>query len=218
MRLSVSDIDQYHKYMDEDSNMSLEELLANLRREGPRPWYMDAGNALHKILEHASVGEVRVAEEDGYRFRFDTDACLCLPEVRELKGELVIETSVGPVTLVGKVDGFDHTYAVRDYKLTGWFNPDKYFASYQWRCYLLMFNAWQFVYDIFTYKEDKEDHTLVVNDYHRLPLYRYPNLQADVVRAVDGFARFVAEYMPEKLEASANWQSEPRLTRPLITA
>lgn len=212
MRISVSDLDVYRKYMDEDEDISLADVLAQLRREAPRPWYMDAGNAFHKILERSHVGEVTRAEIDGYRFRFALDARIALPEIREMKGELVVQTSVGPVTLVGKVDGFDH--AVHDYKLTGYFNPEKYLWSYQWRCYLLMFSAWKFAYDVFTYKEGDSDggaRELIVNDYHELALYSYPAMEADVLRAVDEFARFVAQYMPEKLEASANWQSEPRL-------
>ena len=229
MRLSVSDIDLYRKYMDEDEDISLKEILAQLRRETPKPAYMEAGNAFHKILERSSVGEVTRLTFDGMTFRFDLDAGIALPEVREMRGEMDIMTSVGPVTLVGKVDGIDH--AVHDFKLAGWFNPDKYLASYQWRCYLVMFNAWKFIYDVFTYDEKEIldpkgkkrgpnkiviGTEYVINDYHELSLYSYPGIERDVLRQVDEFARFVAEYMPEKLQITNDWRSadfkgEPRL-------
>lgn len=236
MRLSVSDIDTYLAYLDEDSELTLAQILARLRREEPRPAFLDAGNAFHKILERSSLGEVTRCELDGFKFRFDLDASIALPEIREMKGELEIMTSVGPVTLVGKVDGFDH--AVRDYKLSSRFNPEKYLASYQWRCYLLMFNAWKFVYDVFVYDEkdilemDGKKRgpnnmvigtEYVIKDYHQLPLYSYDDMESDVLRTVDQFARFVAEYMPEKLQITNDWrsadyQSEPRLMAKTLRA
>lgn len=227
MRLSVSDIDAYRRYLDEDEDMSLKDILAWLRRETPRPAYLDAGNAFHTILERSAPGELDVVELNGFRFRFALDAKIALPAIREMKGELEILTSVGPVTLVGKVDGIGS--AVHDYKLAGWFDPEKYLASYQWRCYLLMFGAYRFNYDVFLYDEKeivegrgKNRKVLgtewVVKDYHELPLYAYPSMQLDVLRQVDQFARFVAEYMPEKLESSANWQGEPRIMSKTLRA
>lgn len=223
MRLSVSDIDLYRRYLDEDEDMSLEQVLAQLRRTAPRPKFLDAGTAFHKILERSAAGEVTRCEIDGMKFRFDLDARIVLPDVREMKGEMRVMTSVGPVTLVGKVDGLDH--AVHDFKMAGWFDVDKYLASYQWRCYLLMFNAWKFVYDVFLYdeKEIKEGRgknkvvlgsEYVITDYHELPFYAYPGMELDVLREVDGFARFVAEYMPEKLEITDDWRSADHRSEP----
>ena len=207
MRLSVSDIDLYRKYLQEDEDITLKELLRQLRREEKRPWYMEAGNAFHKVLEHAQTGEVAEATYNGYRFSFELDHSVVLPEIREIKGEIVIPTSVGPVTLVGKVDGMN--YSVHDYKLTGWMQPEKYIDSYQWRCYLQMFRAYRFQYDIFTYDQDKDDKKhLIVKDYHQLEMFAYPNMERDVVNAVDDFAKFVAEYLPEKLTAD-DWQNDP---------
>ena len=226
MRLSVSDIDTYLSYLDEDSELTLDKVLARLRREEPRPKFLDAGNAFHKILERCGTGEITRARVDGFEFRFDVDASIALPEVRELKGELQVMTSVGPVTVVGKVDSIDH--AIHDLKLSSWFNPERYLNSYQWRCYLLMFGGWKFVYDVFVYDEkDIIDEKgprrglnkavlgteYVIKEYHELPVYAYPEMERDVLRTVDQFAKFVAEYMPEKLAESANWQSEPRLVR-----
>jgi hypothetical protein len=209
MRIGTSDLDLYRSYLDEDSEMGLPELLAKLRREAPRPRYLDAGVAFHKLLEHAGTEEVSARSVDGFNFRFDLDATIALPQVRELKGELVVMTSVGPATLVGKVDGYDG--GVTDTKLVGRFDAEKYFWSYQWRCYLLMFGAWRFRYDIFVQDEDKKTGEIVVKEYHPLDMYAYPEMERDVLRAVDGFAQFIAKHMPEKLESSADWQSEPRL-------
>ena len=236
MRLSVSDIDLYRRYMDEDEDITLDEVLAMLRRTAPRPKFLDAGNAFHKILERAAVGEVTKCELDGMKFRFDIDTGLVLPDVREMKGELDVMTSVGPVTLVGKVDGIDH--AVHDFKMAGWFDPEKYLASYQWRCYLLMFNAWKFVYDVFVYDEKEIidpngkkrgpkkivlGTEYVISDYHELSLYAYPDMERDVLREVEAFARFVAEYMPEKLQITGDWRSadykaEPRIMAKMLRA
>lgn len=200
IRMSVTDLDLYRGYLaDEDAD--LDKLLRDLRRQTPPTDYMRRGKAFHSILERAHVGEVSLAEEDGFTFRFDLDNSIVLPEVRELKGELQILTRSGPVTLVGKVDGYD--LAVHDFKLTGYFDAEKYLNAYQWRCYLLMFGAWKFVYDVFTYREDPRTGEIVINDYHVLPLYAYPELQTDVLGSVEEFAGFIQQHLPEKVLAEA---------------
>lgn len=194
MRLSVTELDAYRRFKALE-DMSFEEMLAVLLKKRTPTRAMEAGSALHKLLENHQGGDLEEVEQDGFRFRFDLDCAIALPRVRELKGEAIYPTSIGPVTLVGIVDGLDN--AIRDYKLTAKFDAERYHDSYQWRCYLLMFGGRKFVYDIFV-GEDKGE-AWVIREYHSLAFYAYPGMEADVLRELDDLARFTAEQVPARL-------------------
>lgn len=207
IRISVSDLDQFRRY-EETEEMTFEDFVAGLRKETPPTPQMIAGRALHKLLEKTtSETEFVSAERDGFNFFFECDIEMSLPIVRELKGEITIYTSVGPVTLVGFVDGMDD--AIYDYKLSGHFDAERYNGSYQWRCYLMMFKGRRFVYRVFVGKErangtgfdNKPFSEWAITEYHELPLYAYPGMEDDVAREVDRFARLLVEHAPTTAQA-----------------
>lgn len=193
MRLSVTELEAYRRYRDNEE-VSLDDLLSQLRRQSTPSRAMLAGSAFHKVLEHAAVSDLETAEMDGFKFRFKLDCEIKLPVVRELKGELSLPSPVGPVLLVGIVDGLDE--AIRDYKLSARFDAERYTDSYQWRCYLEMFNGHKFTYDVFVGKDEGEE--WLVYDYHQLPLYRYPGMRQDIHREINEFAVFVKKHLPER--------------------
>lgn len=156
---------------------------------------MMAGRAFHKLLEASDDGELVYTEVDGFSFRFDLDAEIDLAPIRELKGEMVVQASVGPVTLVGVVDGMNGL-TVRDYKLTTRFDAERYADSYQWRSYLEMFGAKKFVYDVFVGKEDGPGE-YIIYDYHKLSFYAYDGMKRDIELEVDGLAQIVAKHIQE---------------------
>jgi hypothetical protein len=198
MRLSVTELDAYRRYCD-DEGFTLEALLRQLRREEPPTEAMRAGRALHHILEHAKPGqELEDVEHDGFRFIFELDCAMPLPRVRELKGETLLPTAIGPATLVGVVDGLD--CGVRDYKLTARLDAERYADSYQWRCYLMMFAASMFQYDAFVGGPNAAG-WYVITEYHPIRFYAYPGMQEDVLREVSEFADFASRHLPERLAA-----------------
>lgn len=193
MRISVTDLDSF-RYYRESEEMTLETFLARLNRLEPPTPQMLAGRALHKLLENAGPhDEFLGAESDGFKFYFACEIDLALPQVRELKGEVTLQTKFGPVTLVGIVDGMDT--AVYDYKLTARFDAERYSHSYQWRCYLTMFGGSRFDYRVFVGQED--DGECVIREYQELSLYRYPGIERDVADEVERFVEFLREYAPE---------------------
>lgn len=190
MRISVSDLDCYRYYKTHE-DVTLEDCLAQLRRETPPSPSMMAGRALHCALETSQCGDEQISiDKDGFRFHFLCDAALSVPAVRELKGEMSINTPSGPVTLVGVVDAIDS--AVTDYKLTSRFEAERFADSYQWRCYLMMFGMNRFVYKVFVGQDD--DGEWLIREYHELPVYRYPGMEDDVRREVSEFAAFLRQY------------------------
>lgn len=195
MRLSVSELQCYQRYRDNE-DVTLEQCLLQLTgREVPTPILL-AGRALHKALEFAEYdwadsarGHIRYKD---YLFFFQVDVELAIPEVRELKGEMTVETSFGPVTLVGVVDSIDT--AVGDYKLSGRFDAERLSQSYQWRCYLQMFGAHRFTYKVFIGEEIKP-REWAIRDYHELTTYRYPGMAEDVQRQVQECVRFMRTHV-----------------------
>jgi hypothetical protein len=193
IRISASDLESYRWWKDsEEADLAL--LVRRLKHEEPPSPQMGAGRAFAKVFEHAKEANFDAVSMDGWHFRFELDATLALPPVRELKAEMLVDTPSGPVMLVGMVDSLDGT-VVRDQKLTERWDAEKYFDSLQWRCYLLMFKAQTFIYDIFVGKYDGQEVT--VNDYHRLSFYAYPRLKEDVEAAVAELASVIIQYVPE---------------------
>lgn len=202
IRLSVTDLDSF-LYWKGSEDMEFEELLIRLRGEEPTTDAMSRGRAFHSLFEHSTESDLAAVVIDGWDFQFELDVAIDLPPIRELKGEVVLSTAAGPVTLVGKVDGMAGV-TVTDYKLTERFDIERYTDSYQWRSYLTMFKAQRFIYDVFVYREDRRDpRKLIVYDHHRLPFYAYPNMAVDVERTVGELADIVAKHVPQKIVAEA---------------
>lgn len=199
IRISVTDLDGYLYWLASETS-ELDELIARLRgQEEPSP-QMLAGRAFHRLFENAQGGgEIGKACIDGWRFEFALDKEIAVPDIRELKGEMVIPTKAGPVTLVGKVDAL-HGATVIDYKLTERFDAERYADSYQWRAYLLMFGARRFDYEVFQCRYDDND--VVIYDHHPMSFYAYDGMRRDVESLVADLADIVAKHVPEKLEAA----------------
>lgn len=193
MRLSVTDVDAIMAWMDSDTDIDV--LLRRLRREEPPTRAMMAGRAFHKVMENAN-SDIEAAVEDGFNFRFAIDSEIAIPPIRELKGEMVISTSIAPVTLVGVVDGMKGK-VITDYKLTSYFDAERYINSFQWKAYLTMFKADRFNYEVFTMVDDADE--ILIKAHDTLPLYRHESMQREVVASVEEAARFVSMYLPEKL-------------------
>jgi len=208
MRLSVTNLESF-RYFKSREDSDVETLVADLAHVSPPNRKMLAGKALASFLEHAKQDTLDSATVDGWRFDFNLDASIPSPLMREMKFEEVLQTKVGPVTLVGKCDGYEGV-TVRDQKLTEKFDPEKYVDSLQWRAYLAMLGAKQFVYDIFVGDIDEREDVVTVNEYHQMVFYAYPKMWADVERAVGELAEVVTSLMP-KYEVLRKWQEEQAL-------
>lgn len=197
MRLSVTDLESL-RYFRTSEDASLDKLLLDLAHVSAPTPKMEAGRAMAKFFETAQVGSIIDGSKiDGWTLCFDMDAEIDLPQVREMKIEQEYSTPSGPVTLVGKVDGF-HGITVRDQKLTESLDAEgRYVDSLQWRAYLSMLGGKRFIYDVFVGKVVPEEKTILIREYHRLPFYSYPDMQADVSRAVADLAEIVARYQPQ---------------------
>jgi hypothetical protein len=200
IRLSVSDLESY-RYWKENESATVDELIVKLAHLEPPTPNMEAGRAFAKFWEHANFGQTDIVEVDGWTFDFsEVEATLQIAPARELKGEVLFDTPSGPVTLVGKVDGTSGL-TVYDQKLTERFDAERYLDSLQWRAYLSMFNGSRFIYDVFTCKYS--GHLVTVNGYERLAFYAYPGMHEHIRTAVVELASVVKRYLTPELIARA---------------
>lgn len=207
LRCSATDIDAFRYWRDNDPREdqtpeeALAGLLAQLRREAPPSEPMLAGKALHKALEHSGPGEVSTLEADGYLFHIAAEVELELTPIRELKAELGLVVDGVLVTLVGVVDGIDG-HRVDDHKFTGRFEPERFLDSYQWRIYLLIFNAHRFRWNVFECSQTNLREYRIFGA-HRLEQAAYPGMRDDVLRELREFIAFARVHLPERFLAEA---------------
>lgn len=198
LRISASDVDSYRWFRDDDE-AELADFLADIRRQSEPTLPMLAGRAFHTALENATQGEFIRLGSDGFTFDFEIDGQIELPDVREHK--VTREFIIGDctVTLVGKVDAI-HGLRIDDHKLTTRFDAERFFNSYQWRIYLLLFAADEFRWNIFEARDPKEKH-YTIHALHPLRMHRYPNMREDVIRELERYVEFARTHLPERIAA-----------------
>lgn len=201
MRVSVTELDAYRRWM-ADEEAPIEALLAQLRKESPPTEAMLAGIALHKALEHAEPGAFGSLEADGYRFDFDANIDLALPELREIKAEKVYFVDGLDVTVVGKVDTL-RGRTVGDHKSTGRFDAERFLDTYQWRFYLDIFDADVFEWTAFEMAEQPEPKVYKVFGFHPLRQYRYAAMHNDCMALLRDFVSFARAHLPERFQQAA---------------
>lgn len=202
LRVSVTDIDALRYYLaQEDAELS--GLLAQLRREKPPTPAMKAGSALHAALEMCEPGEHGELTADGYVFEMRAEGDIDLPTVREIKATKEYAIDGVTVTLVGKVDAI-HGKRIDDHKLTSRYDAERFLSSYQWRCYLDIFDADEFRWNVFEGVPDRNDpRRYTIKAIHQLRMHRYPGMGADVEGELTRFVDFARQNLPERIEMEA---------------
>jgi hypothetical protein len=200
MRISVSDLDQLRYY--KDSEMELSDLLARLRRETPPTREMQAGTALHKFLDLSeNGGDIEQIDVDGFRFRFELDGEIALPQIRELKALKEYDINGQAVTLVGKVDALNGL-TVYDHKLSASFDAERYTDALQWRAYLVIFGAKQFTYNVFVGGEEAKTGEWKIREFHQVSFYTYPGIERDILKAVTEYVQFANQHLVQAVSVS----------------
>jgi hypothetical protein len=215
----VSELETFRRWR-EDEEATLEDILPKLQGGFVATARMDAGSAFHKALELSEPGEFDLlqAEHEGqaYVFHFDTDAEIELPNIRELRHSKTFHVEGGTITVSGQVDSL-LARRVDDHKTTAQMDAEGYFAGYQWRSYLTIFEANTFRWNVFEIREASErfldtlpadraalpGQHYVVHGAHRLEQHRYPGMEADVERLAADFYRFALAHLPERFTAEA---------------
>lgn len=192
---TVTDLDAMAWFRRLD-DMTADELCQRLMRTGEANEKMLLGTAWHSILENPPADGFDTIEHDGFTFKIDCDAEICMPQVREIRASKTYRVGGVDVTLSGGCDGIDGT-EVTDHKLTFNPRPENYTASFQWRSYLDIFNADSFRYYIYHGKQDGK--VVTIRDVSTMRLHRYPDMVADVMRGIEDLLFFVMRHLPERV-------------------
>jgi hypothetical protein len=193
MYFTTTDIDSlvwYNKLED----MTIDDIRQRILRTSPTNEKMKIGTAWHLILE-SPPEEINTIERDGIIFRVDCEKTIILPQIREIRANKIYYINSEEINISGQCDGISGN-KITDHKLT--FNPniETYFDSYQWKSYLDIFNADIFEYILYLAKEEKG--VVVIKDVITFCVYRYPNMQEDLIKGIGDLVNFAKKYIPEK--------------------
>jgi hypothetical protein len=189
---SVSDLDLYRKYR-EDDDFPLPVFLAQLRRETAATPAMMRGRAFARAMEMAPCGEASVLSADGHTFAFTCDAEIEAWPRREVKAE----KEYSGVLVSARCDRILGC-TVADDKTTSKYDVEGYIDKFQWRFYLDMFDADVFRWHIWECHELSKPTEWEVYAHHLLVQYRYPRMEEELYELADDFRRFALSIGYEK--------------------
>lgn len=204
IRLRVGDLDQWVRFVEPERpefEVTIEDFLAQMRRESVATPEMNAGSAIHEVLEKAALGDaIGTIDAGGHVFHFEGDFTVtAMPEREGEIIEKVFDTPSGPALLRGRTDARD-PFEVVDYKLTfSTFDAERYADSLQWRAYLDMTGRTKFRYVVFKAKWKGPE--IIVQEQHELVLWAYPGMTAEVHTRVIELSEFVARHVPALVAA-----------------
>ena len=185
---SVSQIDVFRAW-EKDPEADLSWLMKALSSKEETA-DMRRGTAFHKALENFTDGEVDRLDANGYTFMFDGDFDLPSITLREVRGQ----KNYGGIEIRGRIDGVLGKH-ILDHKAATWFDAERYFAKYQWRYYLDIFNADRFTWYIWEMQEQDDPMIWTVRDLHVIEQYRYPELEKDCKSLAQRLRMFAEQYL-----------------------
>lgn len=207
IRLSVTWLDQY-AYFKQSEDMTEQELAERLFGPYQPTPEMQAGTALHAILENASehddLSDLLSAGRDGWRYIL-SESISGEVQLGLSREEKHVITIMPGVNLVGKIDAITATEVI-DHKLTGSFDPERYMESFQWKAYLTMLNRERFAYQVFErdkIEQDENGYVVRIKDYHRLTMSRYPGIGNEVRDICRELAEFFEKWRPQYADVRA---------------
>jgi len=192
---SVSNLELFRCWK-HDEELTVEWLKERIMGPFERTPQMIAGEAFHKALEIASLGEVETIQANCYRFEFMCESSIEVTPFREVR----CSKEYGDLKVRGRADSIIGKLIV-DYKTTAQFDPERLLNGYQWRYYLDMTLADRFRWNVFVLDE-MEDFRFAVRDVHTLEQNRYPDLESDCLKLAREYSAFAAEHLVKPAEAS----------------
>ena len=211
MRLSVTTVEAFRLWRDTGDWMALEDLEATIRKDQPPNENMLRGSAFHDVIERPAATAETGLEGTQYRsgeYVFGGEGMArvlaLLPKGRV--AECKATWTFGGITISGKADAL-HALDAYEAKCTAKLDVEKYFDSFQWRAYVVMFNV-QRVHYILGQHYDNGGRHVVIEHVLPMTLYRYPNVEDDVKRTASECAEFIVlrgleSYVQDKEDLAA---------------
>lgn len=198
LRVSVTTLEEFRLYLDPTIHWKPEsELLATIKGEKVFTPKMRLGTSGHCALENREPDHVKDGWHKCYGFAWSPETVEAIRPhyptggVSEIKGERTFRIKGQDVTLSGKGDHFYGTKQTEAKFTLSPFNPEMYFASMQWRSYVLIYGAVSVEYVVFCCKLDEDTGEVTVSEVHPFALYPYPSLGQEVVDLLERFVDYV---------------------------
>lgn len=205
-RASVSTLDQFRQWREEDSYVTLESLLATIRGEYVPVWQAGAGEAFHAAVAHdesrhpITEPEPGVLLVNGWKFSADdverVRTLIPAGALDEVTINQEVRTARGPLYVTGRVD-YACGLGLVELKTT-WsygFDFDRWAASAQWRFYLLGAGARSIRYHVCEMNPTvaESEHRGELREVHTFDQYPYPALADYCQELAADFLAFCAE-------------------------
>lgn len=190
MRLSITTVEAYRLWRDTGDWMAIEDLEATIRKDAPENYKMVRGRAFHAVIEHPDetmIGDCYQAEGIGFAKVGIERVLQLLPPNRVCEAKATMD--IDGITLVGKADAL-HGLDVYEAKCSEKIDVERYVDAFQWRAYLVLFNAWRVTYLL---AQAVDGPYIEIRDVLPVPLYRYPNVREDVRRLANECADFIVQ-------------------------
>lgn len=157
---------------------------------------MEAGTAVHKLFESYCLKERSSFEVGDWviRLPYINYTLQDYPKVREFW----CHGNIGSYTILGKIDAATATCA-HDLKTTSNIDIERYINSAQWKMYCLMGGYKKFVYDILKVKVQEEERIVTIQDYERLELYPYKNMESEIFGILVAYSSLLQRIQPQIL-------------------
>jgi hypothetical protein len=204
-RVSASAIDQMTWYQRIES-MTVNNLVARLRGQEEPGLDAEAGTALHDLLEQHKGGSLSgEIEHGGFRFDFNVDGEIQLPQAREAFGSRFMDVFGRPVEIRCKADGLTGGEVV-EYKLTKNPTEEAFSESFQWRAYLYVFQAQAVRYHCL--KKWRRDRLVKIDEMHSFTMRPYPGMLNDLKAGIANLLAFCDAHCPDALMPKAEYRHE----------
>lgn len=194
MKARVTQLEAFRRWrLNEDA--TVQDFLAYmLASPSPR---MNVGTVFHKMLESlpglANYGLSKYTR-NGITFNFKCEAAISLPQFVEVRAE----KQYGPLLVSGKLDAI-HGNVITDYKTTRQFEALNFLEGAQWKFYLDLYDADEFIWNVFVLKPLNEDETeFDVVDFHILKASRYPAMYEDCLSLAQDYYETLKEVFNAK--------------------
>jgi hypothetical protein len=196
MRISVTHLDGFDYYL--NSDLSTDEYINQLTSfRDNRP--MQIGRAYESILQNPHLFDrYNHYECDG--IKFDNSIINQIKQFQDVKVWQLKTTSKYDingleVTLSGKLDCMLGNTII-DIKTTANYDYDKYYNSYQWRCYLDMFKLNHFKYFVATIKDSE---IVEINNINEIDCFAYSEMNNDIKDKLSKFTSFILDMKLEHI-------------------
>lgn len=194
MRISATSLDNYQAYLNDA--LTKDELIQRITSPFEPNVNMRLGTAVHYFIEHNKEYDFKAPfiTIDGFNF-CGLETILdnlkdALEGTHEVKNVVNYQINGKDINLVSKLD-LIHGNHIYEHKTTlGYFDLEKYIASWQWKAYL--FNnpdATKLFYNVIGLKEI--DGIYHVNWNEKIPLFTYKAIRYEMFEILDDFSKFI---------------------------